>query len=410
MPSAAPAAVPSTAAEARRRAQQQWSGIASSQASSTTRQRRSAIKGYLSAAWHRAIDALRPANIAAWYPRSWLNVALLAGMTIVLLRLLAMALGMREQLLGFPMRLDVFFLPLVAAGYALLSRDAKGHELDRTLSVLLFAIAALLVVGLFVSDLGLVWIGGMAMILALPFVSTRPIAAFVVAILMLGIGFLSPKLTRGPFLWALKRSHGTTTIGHAPNDRKFRDELQVQRDRDHYRMLDTVQQELVEEIPAQLAREVVLDRERVRYQATSGAWRAGFREGQTTGNDFWGAGYLRSKPIIGQSTFRDAAKSDYVLPLYVRSEFGWCGLIALAILYIVLFLTSVLPRDAGAQAAPIAIWSLAIAAGTALFMIGGTSALFPFSGKWPLFLAFASKSDFALGMVLVLLGAVEEKA
>jgi hypothetical protein len=348
---------------------------------------------------------LRP--LGRWFVSSWWMVALACGGLLLIVRGGAMLVGVQEQL--FSVRLDVLFLPAVAAGFALLSRDQGRHELQRLGALILYFALALFGVGYAVNDLGLLWVGAMAIVLAVPFVSARPLTAALLAILLFFGAFLSPKFASRPFLWALGAFGGTTLINESrPDELAFRDELQVQRDRDHYRMLDTVQSELVEEIPSQLAREVVLDRERVRYQATSGAWRAGFRETATPGNDMTGAGYLRAKPIIGQGTFRDAARSDYVYPLYVRSEFGWAGLLALAALYMTMFVASLFGNGPARRPSRLAVWSLALAAGTALFMIGGTSALFPFSGKWPLFLAFASESDLALGLALLLLGTTEE--
>lgn len=353
--------------------------------------------------------AFTPSLAWGWFVSSWWTVALVCGLLLLAIRFGGILIGLQEQLAT--VRLDVLFLPAVAAGFALLSRHQERREIERLAALALFALLALFGVGYVVNDLGLLWVGAMAMVLALPFVSARPRYAAFAALLLFLAAFLSPKFLSEPFLWGLKKFGGTTYISQSqPDEISFPDVLQVQRDRDHYRMLDTVQSELVEEIPSQLAREVVLDRERVRYQATSGAWRAGFRESATAGNDVTGAGYLRAKPIIGQSTFRDAAQSDYVYPLYVRSEFGWTGLLALVSLYLAMFVAVLFPSGVRRRPSRLAVWSLALAAGTALFMIGGTSALFPFSGKWPLFLAFASESDLALGIALVLLGTTEEDA
>jgi cell division protein FtsW (lipid II flippase) len=341
-----------------------------------------------------------------WLITSWIGLALLAGAAFIIARWVAMALGSQEEIFA-GMRTDVFFLPACAAVLAALSRQPGRDEGARLVAIVLFAGLAFFGVGLVVNDLGLLWLGAMAVIFCLPFVSPHPRWAAAIAIAGFAVIFLSPKVLPTPFLKWLEGREGTSTIGRAPNDVSFRDELQVRRDRDHYRMLDTVQSDLVERIPSQLAREVVLDRERVRYQAMNGAWRDGLRASGTAGSPWLGSGYLQSKPIVGHTTFRDAARSDYVYPLYVRSEFGLIGLGALVLVYAVLFVIAPARGDKPGAPTRLGLWSLAIAAGTALFMIGGTSALYPFSGKWPLMLSIGSSSDLALGLALMILGAME---
>jgi hypothetical protein len=345
-------------------------------------------------------------RLPRWFITSWTGIALLAGVLFILVRVGAMALGSQEEIAG-GMRTDVLFVPAAAAALAALSREPGRSEGSRLFGISLFGALAFAGVGMAVNDLGLIWLGGMAIIFCLPFVSQLPRWAAALAILYFFLAFLSPKLVPALFLKALEAREGTSTIGTSPNEITFRDELQVRRDRDHYRMLDTVQSDLVEKTPSQLAREVVLDRERVRYQATNGAWREGLRATGTAGSLWLGSGYLQSKPIVGNATFRDAARSDYVYPLYVRSEFGLIGLGAMVLVYAALFLIAPARRNKAGSATRLALWSLGIAAGTALFMIGGTSGLYPFSGKWPLLLSIGSNSDLALGLALLILGATE---
>ncbi len=337
---------------------------------------------------------------------SWTAVALLLGLLMILVRLAAMSLGSQEQIFG-NMRTDVFFLPAAAAALAALSRQPGRNETERLVAIVVFFGLAYFGVGATVNDLGLIWVGGLAIVLCLPFVSQRPRVATVIALGLFFAAFLSPKVLPGLLLKVLEIRAGPTTIGSGPNQIELRDDLQVQRDRDHYRMLDTVRTDIVERIPSQLAREIVLDRERVRYQATHGAWRDGLRSSGNAGSLWLGSGYLQSKPIVGNATFRDAARSDYVYPLYIRSELGLLGLAALVLLYATLFAVAPLRREKPGGPTRLGLWSLGTAAGTALFMIGGTSSLYPFSGKWPLLLSVNSSSDLALGLALLILGAME---
>ena len=82
-----------------------------------------------------------------------------------------------------------------------------------------------------------------------------------------------------------------------------------------------------------------MERERVRYQSLEGAWRESFRSDPSvrSRSTFSGAGFLRSRPVVGDPTFVRAARSDYVFPTYLRAEFGTAGALSVLIVYAALF-------------------------------------------------------------------------
>jgi hypothetical protein len=360
--------------------------------------RAATIAGALGAAG--ALLVLRAQVSWPWYRR-----AMVSGVILLALRLGVLLLGFQEA--AFGVRLDVLFLPMSAAGLAFfLNRSSQMQTGPPTGASILFALLAFGATGLLANDFGLLWVGGMTLVLALPFAAVRPLTGSVAAvILFLGL-FLSPFLFPAPFQTGLGLLGGETTLEVNGQPTIVADPLEVNRDRDHYRMLDAVAPEATERIPAQLAREVVLERERLRYQALEGAWRQGFRGAPQKGGAWFGAGLLRARPLVGESTFAAAARSDYVYQLYLRAEFGTIGVVAVALLYGTLFLAGALTPSTLQR--PFAAATLAIASGTALYMLGGTHGLFPFSGKWPLLLTVGSMSDASLGFALILLACVQE--
>ncbi|MFL6260779.1 MAG: hypothetical protein ACJ76Y_13785 [Thermoanaerobaculia bacterium] len=319
-----------------------------------------------------------------------------------LLRLVLFAFGLQESGLG-GVKLDVFYLPLIAVAFAVLSelRLPSNKETWRLVSFAFLGGVAFLVTGLLVSDLGLLWVGGFGIVLALPFVaeSLGPVKGALASSLVFLVLFISPKFSPDLFLFLLRHMSETTVVTTKRGEISFDDTLLVSRERDHYRMMDAVRPRSVEEIPSQLAREVVAERERVRYQALKGAWRAGLQDSSSVGSVWFGAGLLQARPIVGEKTFREAARSDYVYPLYVRSEYGTWGILSLFMIYLSMFLVVA----CAGESSTLALWSMAIAVGTSLFMLGGTNGVFPFSGKWPLFMALGSRSDVCLGIVLLAL-------
>jgi cell division protein FtsW (lipid II flippase) len=350
----------------------------------------------------------RASKAAAAGPRL-LARALIFGGIYVAIRLLSYFLGSQEQVFG--MRVDVLSLPAAAALLAAFTHyDALRGQRWRAIALAILWIACFGLVAVFHNDFGLLWLGAMAIALALPATFQDSKWAWACAVLVFAAAFLAPGLAPESFrnAWrALRQNH--QTIATKETAIELEDDLQVARERDYYRLLDANHPQLVESIPSQLAREVVIERERVRYQSMGGAWRHSFRAEQAESSPWTGAGFLRGRSTSGDPTFVRAARSDYVYPTYVRAEFGSLGLIAIIALYVSLFAAATASLD-GFTPSRLAIWSSAIGVGTALFMIGGTARLFPFSGKWPLFLSFASSSDIALGIALLALTCVEEEA
>jgi hypothetical protein len=338
-------------------------------------------------------------------PSSPIGIAVLFGAFIVFVRLGLMALGAQEAFLGI--RDDVFFIPFAAAvaGAIAQTPPRDNGDMRRIIALSLFALIAFFGVGAMTNDFGLAFVGAMATLIVLPLMTWRRVGfATSASVFVLALMFLSPRIIPNWFARLMRTTETATTVG--PDGRiVFADVLRVNQARDYYRMLDAVYPSDVENIPSQVARQVVVDHERVRYQALNGAWRESFRSTTQQRSPITGAGLLRAKPIIGEQTFTDASKSDYVYPLYVRAELGTVGLVALVILYTTLVLIPPHRVTGDHVDAPVARWALALAAGTALFMLGGTSSAFPFSGKWCLFMAFASRSDIALGASLLFVAA-----
>ncbi len=336
--------------------------------------------------------------------------AAVVGVLFLLIRALTYFTGSQEQLGGI--RVDVFALPLSAA---ILAAFTRPSELGRAawgrflalglLFVILFGLA-----GGMMNDFGLVWVGGMAFVLALPAATGNRPYAYAASLAIFFLLFISPRVAPSPFREAMRLLAGNRQeIASAAGTVKITDDLQVSRDRDYYRLIDANQPEAVTAIPSQLAREVVIERERVRYQSLDGAWREAFRSESSPHSPWTGAGFLRGRAVIGDPTFTRAARSDYVFPTYLRAEFGSLGLLAAVTLYVAMFVCGALGTIDRLRALPVALWSMAMAAGTGLFMLGGTSGIFPFSGKWPLLLSFASNSDAALGLALIVLALVERE-
>jgi len=339
-----------------------------------------------------------------------IGVALVFGVFLVLLRLGMMSLGLQESIFGA--RADVFFIPIGAAVAAAITRmtPREAGDFRRLVGLAIFLLLAFPVVGGITNDFGLAWVGAMATVLVLPLIAWRRVklATWLSAGVLI-VAFLLPRLFPAKFAAALWRTREEPTAIGPNNDVTFPDVLLVNQDRDYYRMLHAVYPKGVEEIPSQIARQVVVDHERVRYQSLNGAWRESFRADERPRSPITGAGLLRAKPIVGEPSFTDASRSDYVYPLYVRAEFGTIGIVALIVLYGAMFLAPPHGVIGDRVDAPVAIWSLGLAAGTALFMLGGTASVFPFSGKWCLFMAFASGSDIALGASLFALAMIAKE-
>jgi hypothetical protein len=336
--------------------------------------------------------------------------AALAGLAYIFVRAaMTLPFGSQEQLPG-NIRVDVLSLPLAAALLAAFTRPNETNKSQRRrfASILILYALCFAAVAAAFNDFGLLFLGAMALCLALPAACGDRFYTYLFSAAILVAGFVSPifapKLFREVmrFFW----DRNQEVVAAAGNPIEFKDDLQVARSRDYYRLLDGNRPEDVEAIPSQLAREVVVERERVRYQSLDGAWRESFRTSSGTRSPWFGAGFLRGRPIIGDPTFRRAAQSDYVYPAYLRAEFGTLGILAALGLYVALFVVGAFPAiDRGR--ATLGLWASAIGVGTALFMLGGTARLFPFSGKWPLLLSFGSDSDAALAFALLMLVAVE---
>jgi len=332
-----------------------------------------------------------------------LFVCVTLGLLLALSRLLLLFLGWQESL-PFGIKLDVFYLPLVTGVLAgICSGSVSKREGLRLSGTAIVVLAAFAITGWLLSDLGLLWVGGMAFLLVLPFEfrRLRPSSAAVMSLTIFLVLFMTPKLFPQPFLFFLQRE-SSSTLEKAKV--LYPDPLQVRRDRDHYRMMDAVAPEVVRLIPAQLAREVTIERFRIRYQALKGAWREGLRSDESYGASWSGAGLLQARPVVGERAFREAARSDYVYQIYLRAEHGTAGLISLLFIYLTFLLVPLLehqPSSSGASS--LAIWALAVAVGSALFMLGGTHGIFPFSGKWTFFMALGSRSDFCLSTALIIL-------
>lgn len=339
-------------------------------------------------------------------PASPIGTALVFGVILVFARLVLMFFGAQESIFG--VRDDVFFVPVAAAVAGAITRMSPRENGDfrRLIGLGVFLLLAFAVIGAMVNDFGLMFIGAMATVLVLPLVSWRRVRlATGLSAFVLIVVFLSPRIFPSGFAAFMRSTESPTTIG--PKDElKIPDVLQANQARDYYRMLHAVYPDGVEEIPSQIARQVVVDHERVRYQSLNGAWRESFRATEASRSPMTGAGLLRAKPIVGEATFTDASRSDYVYPLYVRAEFGTVGILALILLYATVFLAPRHTVTGDRVDAPVGIWALAFAAATSLFMLGGTASVFPFSGKWCLFMAFTSGSDVALGAALFILAAV----
>ncbi|HEV7428680.1 MAG TPA: hypothetical protein VGQ46_20175 [Thermoanaerobaculia bacterium] len=337
--------------------------------------------------------------------------ALIGGLLYIAGRaLVTMPFGSQEQL-PWGIRVDVLSLPVAAALFAAFTRPTESYrrQMSRLIALLIvFGLCFGAVAALF-NDFGLVWVGGMALVLALPAACGLRMPAYGAAGILFALLFLSPIAAPRWFVGGMRYVMGRTQgIGQGAGRVVFPDDLQVARSRDYYRLLDGNQPEQVEAIPSQLAREVVIERERTLYQSLDGAWRDSFRA-ETAPHSVWtGAGFLQGRAVAGDATFVRAARSDYVYPMYIRAEFGSLGLLALLAMYAAVFFAAALPSvDRGR--ARLSLWAAALATGTAFFMIGGTSRLFPFSGKWPLLLSFASSSDAALALTLFVLMAVEHE-
>lgn len=334
-----------------------------------------------------------------------ITVCVACGLLMVLSRLLLLSFGWQESLpLG--VKLDVLYLPLTAGMIAgLCSATSYSREWTRLIGVSSIIFAVFGITGYFLSDLGLLWIGGMSFLLLLPF-EFRRLRSFVatgLSILLFFVLFLSPKILPDSFLFFLQLE-SPSILSEA--NIIYPDPLQVRRDRDHYRMMDAVAPDEVRLIPSQLAREVTIERFRLRYQALKGAWREGLRSGEAYGSSWAGAGLLQARPVVGEKAFREAARSDYVYQIYVRAEYGTAGLLALLFIYFALLLVLLIEHLTNPSAcSSLAIWALGIAVGSALFMLGGTHGIFPFSGKWTFFMAVGSRSDFCLSTALLILGA-----
>lgn len=336
--------------------------------------------------------------------------ALLIGGVFFGLRFLTYFLGAQEQLPG-NIRVDVFSLPITAGLLAAFTRpgDSGRAAWERFLSLGVLFLVLFGLVGGAMNDFGLVWVGGMAVVLALPAAMGERYYAYIASVAVLFLIFLSPNILPSPFRDAMRFVMGNQQeIGTEPNVVRFTDHLQVSRDRDYYRLIDANQPDVVTAIPSQIAREVVVERERVLYQSLDGAWREPFRSDPSSRSEWTGAGFLRGRAVVGDPAFTRAARSDYVFPTYLRAELGSLGLLGALALYVAVFVFGALGTVDRMRAGLVALWSVAIAAGSGLFMLGGTTGLFPFSGKWPLLFSFASNSDVALGFALLALAIVEK--
>lgn len=340
----------------------------------------------------------------------WLRRCLILGGVFVLLRGVTYLLGSQEQVLGI--RVDTFSLPVSAGLLAGLTRIGADRRAQRTrlLGLLVIFVCCFALAGVGMNDYGLVWVGAMAFVLAIPIACNATRASLLASAAFFVLLFIAPLIAPKPFrelmrlVWDRKQ-----VLGSGSQRLEFTDDLLVARSRDYYRLLDGNKREEVERIPSQLAREVAVERERVRYQSLDGAWRESFRSDPVSRaqSPWTGAGFLRARAVIGDPTFVGAARSDYVYPTYLRAEFGTLGTLAVLALYSALFFVAAWPSLSGVQERPLALWSSALAAGTGFFMLGGTARVFPFSGKWPLLLSFASMSDIALALALLALATVE---
>jgi hypothetical protein len=333
------------------------------------------------------------------------RIAIAAGALYLGARLVLMFLGYQESLpLG--LKLDVLFLPIAAGIFSAVTGSASTRSYPTITSVLIVYALAFIATGFAVNDLGLWWVGGMAVVLALPFVARRQVQAMAVAAIVLGIFFFGPKLIPSEAVHLLRYLPAGSNLEVNGSKVTVPDPLQANRQRDHYRMLDAIAPENLDDIPSQVAREVTIEHERLRYQALGGAWREGFRERTNRAGPWFGAGPMQARPIFGEPTFQQAAKSDYVYLLYLRAEYGTFGVLGLALAYAALFVAAA-HEGSPASKRPLGLWALALGVGCGLFMLGGTHGLFPFSGKWSLFLAIASPSDVSLGMALLILSGRE---
>ena len=358
---------------------------------------------------HRVVPSslrsrLRNASRALWWRLKGPGGAHIARS--VLLGLLVFVLRAVLSLLGFgesigELKIDVFHLPIAAACLAALGTYAPGFWSGLS-GFATFLGLAFVLPGLFLSDAGLTWVGLMGFVLAFPFCAVArgyPKRAMACCFLVGGIAFLLPKWR--PVL-KLVEVLAETRLEESGPALVVPDPLLVNLSRDKYRLIDSLAPGFLNEIPAEMAREVIEERQRVRYLALNGAWREGLRRSAAFDSVLHGAGMLQASPVVGDRTFRTAARWDYVFPVYVRSEFGTVGVLGVLAAYVALLVWGAVAAgrrdDSG-----LALFSLALLAGCGLFMIGGTHRIFPFSGKWTPFMAIGSPSELALSLSCILL-------
>jgi hypothetical protein len=299
------------------------------------------------------------------------------------------------------LKIDVVHLPIAAACFAALGAYAPGFW-SGLWGFATFLGLAFVLPGLFLSDAGLAWVGLMGFVLAFPFCAAArgyPRRAMAWCLLVGSIAFFLPQWR--PVL-KLVEALSETRLEESGPPLVVPDPLLVNLSRDKYRLIDSLAPEFLDEIPSELAREVIEERQRVRYLALNGAWREGLRRNAAFDSVLHGAGMLQASPVVGDRTFRTAARWDYVFPVYVRSEFGTVGVLGVLVAYTALLVWGAVAAgrrdDSG-----LALFSLALLAGCGLFMIGGTHRIFPFSGKWTPFMAIGSPSELALSLSCVLL-------
>lgn len=326
-------------------------------------------------------------------------ISAFVGALFLALRVLLSLFGYGESF--GDIKIDVFHLPIAAACFAALGAYAPGFW-SGLWGFAMFLGLAFVLPGLFLSDAGLAWVGLMGFVLAFPFCeATRkhPWRAMAWCFLVGTIAFFLPQWR--PVLKLVEALSETRLEESAPPV-VVPDPLLVNLSRDKYRLIDSLAPEFLDEIPSELAREVIEERQKVRYLALNGAWREGLRRNAAFDSVLHGAGMLQASPVVGDRIFRTAARWDYVFPVYVRSEFGTIGILGVLAAYTALLVWGTVAAgrrdDSG-----IALFSLALLAGCGLFMIGGTHRIFPFSGKWTPFMAIGSPSELALSLSCILL-------
>lgn len=343
------------------------------------------------------------------------GVALILTLLSWLARLILLGFGQKERVFGF--HVDVFVLPVLAATLAGLttafqSVEETGSAKTRTLSELHLFLALGVISGgyavlglFFVSDVGAALLMPLILVLGLGLglggrLSRRfqGVSAGFLGILLLALLIVPGKYTRELISFA---SNGSAGYAQGPG-LTFPDTHLVRMDRNAYRLLASANFEETRKIPSLLAHEVVLEAARIRYQALDGAGRDP-KDGKRSDPTPWaGAGYLMARAPFADETFLAAATTDYVYLMYARAEFGAVFLLALLMLYI-LFLFVLRSRDGSGSLNDLSIWAPAVGVGNALLMLGGTSGVFPFTGKWPFGLAFSSGADLVLVLVLGML-------